>query len=119
MAQSGEVLDSLADTVLVINLNGQEETAKRIDVDCDHGHLARSENVDENWLDEGTQNCYPVDPTLDHLPSRCVQQAGIRDHRAQQDSVIVLHGQFSKCLDNRREAWVRELCDETEQATAA
>jgi hypothetical protein len=74
--------------------------------------------IDENWLDARTQNCNPVDPTLDHLPSRRLQQTGIPDHRAKQDSVIVLDGQFSKCLDNVREAWVSELRDETEQVTA-
>src|SRR5579864_8111496 len=120
MTKRSEVLNSLANTVLIVDANIADARKRRPDVDEDEGDLSSFQIVEESFFHAERDNGDAFNAALDHSANGKRDSLGIVDRGSGEDFIVVLNGDVFKPLDDFRKERISDLRNnQTKNTTAA
>src|SRR6185437_3822549 len=109
MTKRREVLNGLANAMLIVDADIADSRKRRPDVDEDEGDLASFQIVEERLFHTERYDGNAFDAALDHPANGERDSLGIVDRGSGEDFVVVLDGDVFESLNDFREERVGNL----------
>src|SRR6476661_5833976 len=103
------MVDSLGDSVLIVDLDIADARQGRPNIDKDQRYLAETQTVEKRLLHAERENRNPLDAALQHAANRRFHAFGIVNGRGQQNFIAVCNGSIFESLDDLGKEWIRDL----------